>query len=250
MKYLVNKETKEHIVFHADVSVPHPQWGIVEADSEGWIPWNGGECPVPAGTECYVQFKDGVKKVGRCPEWWQWKHNMDDAEITCYRPILAEKEEHGEHFKAYGAHMKASEAYIVSENVFDRLRQATEAADSIPAILAEINALLPEGYCVAKRSTVNEAHIEGIGGITLTSQPAEDMSDWRNWREGDLVTVHGNKGHYSDESYKYGKTYTVVEVCAHGLEIRSESRDSLFFSDDEIDEGQLRYHSRPSKVAE
>lgn len=72
-------------------------------------------------------------------------------------------------------------------SVFQRFQEAVSASESIPAIIAEIDALLPEGYCVAKRSTVNEAHIEGVGGITLTSLPVEDMSDWRNWREGDLV---------------------------------------------------------------
>lgn len=139
MKYLVNKETKEHIVFHADVSVPYPHWSIVEADSEGWIPWNGGKCPLPDDAECVIEtpfIKREMPK--RKAEHWCWSHDTvsPDHRIVSYRPILAEKEE--------------AVCEMQPASVLDRLRQATEAAESIPAILAEINALLPDGYCVTR----------------------------------------------------------------------------------------------------
>ena len=40
MKYLVNRETKEHRVFAGKVQVSSlKDWRIVEADADGWIKW-------------------------------------------------------------------------------------------------------------------------------------------------------------------------------------------------------------------
>ena len=245
MKYLVNRETKEHYI-QPGMMVPYgPQYDEVEADADGWIPWNGGECPLPPDGECVV--KDRHTLTRGCGGDFSWRHEESNAHgsewnIIAYRPILADKEEAqpksilGPDFDFTSTEKMPYSAH--SPSVFDRLKSAIAASESIPDIIAEIDAMLPEGYCVVKRGAEQPAE-----------HPAEGMTDWRNWREGDLVTVHGNKGHYSDEDYKDGKTYRVVEVCAHGLEIGSERRDSLFFSEDEIDEGQLRYHSRPAKAA-
>ena len=160
MKYLVNRETKEHIVFHADISVPYPQWGIVEADSEGWIPWNGGECPLPASNQAEVKLQDGKQgSFDSIPlmthrSWQKWNCGGD---IVAYRPILAEKEEAqpksmlGPDFDFTSTGKMPYSAH--SPSVFDRLKSAIAASASIPAIIAEIDALLPDGYHVTKRPT-------------------------------------------------------------------------------------------------
>lgn len=158
MKYLVNTQTKEHIRYNDDKMSPVGIWKIVEADADGWISWNGGECPLPDDCEFQYRYRNEGVSSSKWASGLRWAHINLGGDIVSYRPILAEKEE------------------VVCEmqpaSVFDRLRQATEAAESIPAILAEINALLPDWYCVTKREA---------------EQPAEDMADWRNWKEGDLV---------------------------------------------------------------
>ena len=156
MKYLVNRETKEHVKkglapLWLDES---PDWKVVEADPEGWIPWSGGECPLPDDCEYAFRFRsnDGSKNTQTAFKMrWEHKGGMDD--VTAYRPILSEtaEKETLKHFKAYGATLKAPEAYIGGGEVpivFDRLRNAVEAAESIHAIIAEIDAMLPDGYCV------------------------------------------------------------------------------------------------------
>lgn len=59
-------------------------------------------------------------------------------------------------------------------DVFTRLAEAVAASESIPALVAEINAVLPEGYEVREKSRPE-------------AESAEDMSDPKNWKRGDIV---------------------------------------------------------------
>lgn len=42
---------------------------------DDWIPWEGGECPVEAGTWTAVRFGDGHECVDDDPEGWFWKQS-------------------------------------------------------------------------------------------------------------------------------------------------------------------------------
>ena len=91
MKYLVNNKTKEHVKKGlAPLWLDEdPDWRTVEADSEGWIPWDGGECPLPDGARCEVKTSGG------------WLHFLERSEnyqtdwagyIIAYRPNFSEPE--------------------------------------------------------------------------------------------------------------------------------------------------------------
>lgn len=169
MKYLVNTQTKEHIRYNDDKMSPVGIWKIVEADADGWIPWNGGECPLPDSVRCVVR-DEHCETNGRASEV-SWRHEEPQSRgagfnITAYRPILAEKEE----VKEFDIDDRSTYFVYSNNTVFARLRQATEAAESIPAILAEINALLPDGYCVEKKTAATG-----------------DMENHENWKEGDIL---------------------------------------------------------------
>lgn len=133
MKYLVNRQTKEHVHYESHLPIG-TLWDVVEADDEGWIPWSGGECPLP--NDCAVWVKINNDEYGEdFAGVWNWS----DYPPTAYRPILetaekVEKQQYTEPTKV--------------ELLFDRLKSAVEAAESLPAIIAEIDALLPDGYCV------------------------------------------------------------------------------------------------------
>jgi hypothetical protein len=96
MKYLVNKETKEHVIY-----VPwlmNSQWTLVEADSEGWIPHTGNACPLPDDCLCEVWVKGAKRPFAlENPQKLYW------SELFSYRPFLTEQAEpvkasdHGEH---------------------------------------------------------------------------------------------------------------------------------------------------------
>jgi hypothetical protein len=95
MKYLVNKETKEHVIY-----VPwlmNSQWTLVEADSEGWIKHEGKVCPLPDGVRCDIIEGKWTSPDARPAKNWSW------GSALRYRPILTEQAEpvkasdHGEH---------------------------------------------------------------------------------------------------------------------------------------------------------
>lgn len=236
MKYLVNRETKEHRIASeqaVEAMTNHPafneEWKLVEADDEGWIPWSGGECPLPKKARCHWRVKAlGDLRMGDdCGE--KAKHlDWEGSAITHYRPILSETAENQSNNGAFAASESAPCGIAIgSLSVFDRLKSAIAASESIPGIIAEIDALLPEGYCVTKREV----------------QPAEDMSDWRNWREGDLVRAISTS---ACGGYVKGVVYK-IERFDHDI-IYTE-RDEFQSDKNGWSARFFRFHSRPAKVA-
>lgn len=219
MKYLVNRETKEHKVatpLAESIIKGYPDfkddWQLVEADDEGWIPWSGGECPLPDECKCQIELQDGERHLPEPSRRWAWERNIGEFTIAAYRPILSETAEKEEK-QLYTEPTKV-------ELLFDRLKSAVAASESIPGIIAEIDALLPEGYCVAKRET----------------QPAEDMTDWRNWREGDWVVG------------KFGITSKVVTIESPQYDgYYAVKLSSIGEGDYWAPHAYLRFHSRPAK---
>ena len=160
MKYLVNRETKEHTIA--------PEWAIeelclingyilVEADDEGWIPWSGGECPLPEQSMVAVKYHGGRCESAVEAHCYDW--NMVTSRVynvAAYRPILSETSEKVENYTVGLPH---SAFWKTEQSVFDRLKSAIAASESIPGIIAEIDALLPEGYNVVKRPTHRNVEI-------------------------------------------------------------------------------------------
>ena len=248
MKYLVNRETKEHQIAYeiaASSMERYPgfaqDWKLVEAESEGWIPWEGGECPLPDECKCQIELQDGERPLPEPSRRWAWARNIGEFTIAAYRPILSETAEKVENHcseavtKAIndGILRRFEEARTVKfekqSSVFDRLKSAIAASESIPAIIAEIDAMLPDGYCV----------VQSVQPPTLDLQPAEDMSDWKKWSTGDLLECVRPKqgyltlkGHYTMADREYGC------VCVD----KDDSGDEGVFDHD-----RFRFHSRPAK---
>ena len=76
---------------------PAPEPGDTQAvdaaeaapDPGGWIPWRGGECPVPEGVACWVRFRDGLADICHTPERLFWGRGIDEDnedDIVDYRP--------------------------------------------------------------------------------------------------------------------------------------------------------------------
>ncbi len=102
MFYAINKQTKEHRICRPELSDHMLQPAImvnadertVEADADGWIPWDGGECPLPDGAKCEIKDDKGrVYKDVETPHSVMWLPDGSTIKITAYRPILdAERE--------------------------------------------------------------------------------------------------------------------------------------------------------------
>src|SRR5690554_420381 len=96
MIYAINKRTKEHRVVPLDDRIGSwmPEWETVGADADGWIPWNGGECPLPDDARIKVMTRNGVEH--RLPIHagnQRWGHGGGQYDIIAYRPILDEPSE-------------------------------------------------------------------------------------------------------------------------------------------------------------
>jgi hypothetical protein len=160
MKYLINSKTKEHKVCRPDTNYFFDaDCRIVQADSEGWIKHNGGECPLPDDVRCAVKIADGSTCLGR---QWEWETNGDmNHDITHYKPILEqaepvkddqyraatedcdrEKELAYAEMEAERKHMEIKEAELKRMMLLDRLKAAHEAAQQIPDLEAELREVL------------------------------------------------------------------------------------------------------------
>jgi hypothetical protein len=56
-----------------------------EPDADGWIAWNGGECPVPKRTRVSVHFRNGQIHDGNGP--WNWAHFGHVGDIVAYKVL-------------------------------------------------------------------------------------------------------------------------------------------------------------------
>ena len=59
---------------------------------DGWIPWNGGDCPVEVGTRVDVRYRDGWEGDG-LSFMWRWHHatqkssDVKELDIVAYRVV-------------------------------------------------------------------------------------------------------------------------------------------------------------------
>lgn len=54
---------------------------------DGWIKWNGGECPVTSGTIATVKFRAGAISVGFEAGGFNWLHRGSAADIIAYKVV-------------------------------------------------------------------------------------------------------------------------------------------------------------------
>ena len=59
---------------------------------DGWIPWEGGACPVEVGTRVDVRYRDGWEGDGLASKW-RWHHatqessDVKELDIIAYRVV-------------------------------------------------------------------------------------------------------------------------------------------------------------------
>lgn len=55
-------------------------------DQDGWITWNGGECPVDSKTLVEMEIRSGEKSTGTAGDWW-WGCDNQCYDIVAYRVV-------------------------------------------------------------------------------------------------------------------------------------------------------------------
>ena len=73
-----------YVIAKAEAALAEPQ-----ADADGWIPWSGGECPIPEGMAFDLRFRDGAKLIAASSDWptaeWDWSCESGPYGIIAYR---------------------------------------------------------------------------------------------------------------------------------------------------------------------
>lgn len=54
---------------------------------DGWIKWEGGDCPLPNGVDHEVRFRNGDVTYDDRPETWNWQHDSSLYDIIAYRLV-------------------------------------------------------------------------------------------------------------------------------------------------------------------
>lgn len=182
-----------------------------KANADGWIRHRGGKCPVEAGTRVSTKYRDGTitlvhhltadPMASNVSLKTVWGHKKDQYDIMYYKP-----------------HKPTEQPALVNEETI----KATEpgAPDTMLAIRDRIYALDTQRAEVEstyqrqiseitqeRESLVQNLAGEGLALVEAAVQPVGDMSDWRNWKEGDSVEALGNSGGYTK-----GNTYPVKSI--------------------------------------
>ncbi len=91
MMYLVHKHTKEHRRYADAIVWRDSDCRFVQATPDGWIEWQGGECPLPDKHPVELRFRTGDTTRSRVSGPWSWSHDCNALPIIAYRPILDER---------------------------------------------------------------------------------------------------------------------------------------------------------------
>jgi hypothetical protein len=60
---------------------------IPQKDEDGWIRWDGGECPIGDDVAHEVRFRDGSLfcEADAVASKWDWRHTDVKGDIVAYR---------------------------------------------------------------------------------------------------------------------------------------------------------------------
>lgn len=193
---------------------------MTKANKDGWIRHRGGKCPVDAGTLVDVRFRDGeiscsqqALMKGKPDEAWakDWAHSGHCGDIMAWRPAKTEAKESQEtseetigscdqpkeppsdpvslrqQWESLGHEIKSNECSI--QSIQEAIAGLVERQESIKAELKAAGFLI---YAEAE---------------TVKVDASEDMSDPKNWREGDVFTVTQTGSHSFNIGQKVKMTH-------------------------------------------
>jgi hypothetical protein len=215
-------ETLELASDYATAVVSKAQWQAERDRQKGgkWKRHRGGKCPVQESQEVEVRFRDGEIEASYASDFFGWEHGvLDDkfAEIMAYRVISQpqaeevevitdkkwyEPEEDPDTREYKGPFPCAPAGEPVTELEWDiqfqqgifHMEAKTDQIDG-PILwrdtVNELDAYIEE-FTREREALIQRLADEGfvliqpITGVRA-SEPAVDMSDWRNLKEGDII---------------------------------------------------------------
>ena len=164
-------------------------------NAEGWIRHNSKQQPVDDHVEVEIRTRGGDYEVCKA-SGFTWDATAEN-QIMAYR-----LHKPAEQVEACSKPDPRDSAKRDSDYVCwmrDRITEIDATTQALTTERAElVQKLASEGFALIGR--INDL-------LTEAAQKHEDMSDWRNWKKGDLIECTGKSGGYSP-----GSIYTVKSI--------------------------------------
>ena len=211
-------------------------------NAEGWIRHRAGrKCPVEAGVRVDYRMRSKKEAYGERAELLDWglDNECPASDIMAYR-----LHKPAEQVEACSKPDPRDSAKRDSDYVCwmrDRITEIDATTRALTAERAElVQKLASEGFALIGR--INEL-------LTDAAQKHEDMSDWRNWKAGDVVRYEGLPDFHS-RYFTIGNLYE-IKVVEAGDDCKNIYNPVIFKADDSGEENGWRpelfkFHSRPS----
>lgn len=226
---------------------------MTKPNKDGWIRHRGGKQPVGDDVRVEYRLRSGLKYKDDAANL-DWSHDGDRSDIMAYKPIYSEFQpapmieapkkpealvldySPSLHIQSFGRAYRAEGDPRVMR---DRIREIDATTIALNEERASLVAKLKaEGFALIQSDEPN-----GAAGSAQQDIAQQDMSDWRNWKRGDLVecvTVpRQHKGfyeagkHYAVDSIDLddaGTSYEVDIHCDSGFTLWNSSSDFKWHS--------------------
>ena len=164
-------------------------------DADGWIEWNGGECPVDGNEIIDIRYPESREEFGAKAKFRRWNHARNKGDIIAYRLHKPEKsleelcgevkeENKHEHVEAKPTIEQLAADYHNAKDYADRKQQEADAAKADAE--AKLAKLVAAGKALGLVLSV-----VGVG-----PEPELVITDWRDLRVGDEVECVSYEGEH------------------------------------------------------
>ena len=215
---------------HMTANVTKSQWQAEreKMNKPKWIRHRGGKCPVAGDVKVLYRMRSGtITSRGEPSRILSWDHSKSGADIMAYRVIEETKDQEIEEVKktnfgtiTYKLEIDATDANKEIDSLVAKWGQIVsplkwrDAIIHCQAIIEDcereieknVNLLDAEGLMMQKDSKKAMQHYA----------PDVDMSDWRNWKSGDIVECITSA--YTGV-YTMGQQYIVEWVDEDGFSV-------------------------------
>ena len=229
---------------------------------DGWIRHRGGKCPVAdGGLKIEVRLRDGAVGIEKA-HWYRWSHDCGRGDIMAYRVCeLVVEPAVVANVKAFNAQAEIADAYVSTEEAMayidashsfvGQLDGPLQWRDRITQIDDDIKFEEERHWsnmaCMdqERADLVAKLAAEGFALIAAVVEPIEDMSDWQNWKVGDLLEIEIEKhGH----CFSYGEIVKIYSIgdddSDEGCRFKCYNMDGQDFWF--VGESECKFHSRPT----
>ena len=173
---------------------------------DGWRRHRGGKQPVATGVIVKYRMRSGRESSDEvAAEELRWDHSGSPGDIMSYK-VVGQKE------KSAPEPVKEPEQAIDTPNPIqwrDRVKELDERKLSLDQAHAKHTADIAK----EREELIGKLEELGFRLIVAPAEEAEDMSDWRNWLPGDVVTPSSK---LRSSLYKAGKEYVVTHITGSG----------------------------------